>query len=162
MSVQLLSPFTQVFRRSAPKGSGDLLTGRWAIVDASGQAVVPGGGQAGKPGAYLVLEGNLGHKGTGADFSTATSTKSFTLPSVVQSGEIALAYGVFRYEVGPEGFDNSDVLGTPASYDVGDLLTTDQYGRLVPAAGGNELVKIEAIAVDANGVTKATLRTLGK
>src|SRR4051812_48176072 len=134
MSVTLLSPFTQVFRRSAPKGTGDLLTGRWALVDASGQAVVPGG-DAAKPGKYLILEGNVGHKGTNLEFdsSTKASTNSFSLPSVNAQGEVALAYGVFRYKVGPEAFDNVDVVNNGANYAVGKLLTDDAYGRLVPA-----------------------------
>ncbi len=157
MSVTLLSPFTQVFRRSAPIGdSGDILTGRWATVDASGEVVPPVAGEA---GAYLVLEGNVGHKGDSTEFddSSKDSTNSFSLPSVVAQGEIGLAYGVFRYEVGPEGFDNDD------PPDAGDLVTTDQYGRLVGATGGNEIAKIEAITIDDDGgVASAVVRTLGK
>lgn len=159
MSVKLLTPFTTVSRRSAPMPSDgdDILTGRWAIVDENGE-VVPVGTEAGKPGAYLVLEGNVSHKGSGADFdgTTKESTDSFELPSVVQSHEIALAYGVFRYEVGPEGFNNS------AIPDAGDLVTTDAYGRLVATTGGDEIAKVEAITTDDDGVVTAVVRTLGK
>jgi len=158
MSVMLLSPFTQVFRRSAPKGVGDVLSGRWFAVDASGQVVPPVAGSAGN---YLCLEGNRGHKGSNLEFAAGpafASTNSFTLPSVVQSGECALAYGVFRYEVGPEGCDPLAV----GLQTVGTPVAVDGAGRLVVAAGPAAVIgKVEAVATDVNGITKLTVRTYG-
>jgi len=159
MAVQLLTPFTQVFRRSAPKDTADLLTGRWVAIGSTGKAAVPGGGA--KVGLNLVIEGNKGHKGTNLEFGNAgtgyASTNYFTLPSVAQSGEVALAYGVFRYQVGPEGCDPT----AHASLAVDALVAVDAYGRIIPVGDGVAIGKVEAISTDANGVTLLTIRTFG-
>lgn len=155
MSVRLVTPFTHVDRRSAPKGTPDLLTGRWAILDSSGDAVVPG---AVRKGLYLTLEGNRIHIGTNLEFGSSPfdSTNSELLPAVVASNAVALAYGVFIYEVGPEGCDPLH------SFTVGDLVATDNFGRIVAASGGNELGKVEAVTTDGDGhVTLLRVRTLG-
>jgi hypothetical protein len=162
MSVMLLSPFTQVFRRSAPKDTPDVMTGRWFAVNAAGLVVVPG--TDGLLGLYLCLEGNKGHKGSNLEFGNVgtgyASTNSFTLPSVVQSGECALAYGAFRYEVGPEGCDPLSA-GPGSLAEVGTLVAVDQYGRIIPAGANVPIGKVEAVATDANGITKLTVRTFG-
>jgi hypothetical protein len=155
MSCELLTPFTQALRRSAIKGES-LLTGRWAAIDANGQAVAPGAGS--KRGLNLVLEGTHIHTGSNLDFGSAAamnSTKNEELPSVKAVGAVALAYGVFRYKVGPEGCDPAQ------SYTVGDLLDVDAYGRLIPASDdGDEVGRVEAVATDANGVTELVVHTL--
>jgi hypothetical protein len=170
MSVMLLTPFTMVNRRSAPMGgitatynpSGNYLTGRWALINASGEAVVPGIGHV--KGAYLVLEGNLGHNGDPTDFGADTtgyaSTSSFELPSVQQSGELALAYGAFRYQTGPEGCDPTQ------SFTVDGYVTLDGYGRIVPAgSAGVATGKVESVTTGVfNGsslVTELVVRTFG-
>ena len=165
MSVMLLTPFTMVNRRSAPMGpaqsqynpSDDFLTGRWGVINAAGEVVLPGAGPV--RGCYLILEGNLGHNGTAEEFEVSPpymSTSSFELPSVQQSGEVALAYGVFRYEVGPEGCD-------PKANFVNDgYVQVDQWGRIVPSGtGGISIGKVESVATDANGVTQLVIRTFG-
>lgn len=155
MSVRLVTPFTRVDRRSAPIGSGDILTGRWVVLDASGLAVVPG---AVRKGLYLALEGNLIHIGGTADFGSSpfASTKSEALPAVLASGALALAYGAFIYEVGPEGCDPTH------TFTVGDLVTTDNFGRIVAASSGNEIGKVEAVTTDGGSlVTLLRVRTFG-
>jgi hypothetical protein len=149
-----------VNRRSAPKHAGvDVLTGRWFALNNAAEVILPG--SSNKPGLYLAVEGNLGHKGTNLDFGNAgagyASTVSFIYPSVQQSNECALAYGVFRYEVGPEGCDPADAgLVTDA------LVTVDQYGRIITAGSGDVAMgKVEAVTRDANGVTKLVVRTFG-
>ena len=156
--AELLTPFSQVLRRSAPKGSADILTGRWVAVDANGQVVPRGTTEI--MGLYLAIEGNLVHTGDNTQFDgSGNSTKSSELPSVKQSGECALAYGVFRYRVGPEGC-------VPGStYTVDGLVTVDAAGRVVPLGGGDKdtaIAKVEAVTTDGNGVTELVLRTLGR
>lgn len=155
MSVRLVTPFTRVDRRSVPIGAGDILTGRWVALDANGLAVVPG---SARKGLYLALEGNLLHVGGTADFGSSpfASTKSVVLPAVLTSGALALAYGAFVYEVGPEGCDPAH------SFTVGDLVATDNFGRLVAASGGNEIAKVEAVTTDGGAlVTLIRVRTFG-
>lgn len=160
MAVELLTPFTMVNRRSAPKpAANDVLTGRWIALDTDGTVVAPGTKNV--AGLYLCIEGSLGHKGTNLEFGNSgagyASTKSFEYPSVKQSNECALAYGVFRYKVGPEGCDPA------ATFAVDDLITIDAYGRVVPATTGDETMgKVEAVATNDNGVTELTVRTFGK
>ena len=158
MAVKILSHFTATQRRSAPRGTGDLLTGRWAAVDANGQAVVPGAGS--KIGLYLVLEGNLIHIGSPTDFDTSPfpSTNSEQLPANKASNQVALAYGVFRYEVGPEGCNPG------ASYSVRDLVTSDNFGRLITTTDEElALGSVEAVTTDtSSNVTKLVIRTFGK
>jgi hypothetical protein len=167
MSVMLLTPFTMVNRRSVPMGGGDtvfnptddFLTGRWCVINASGEAVLPGNYH--KVGAYLILEGNLGHNGTAEQFGNAStgfaSTSSFELPSTQQSGELALAYGVFRYQVGPEGCDPT------RTFTVDGYVSIDGYGRIVPAGTGDCATgKVEAVTTDGSGnVSQLVIRTIG-
>jgi hypothetical protein len=157
MSVRLVTPFTQVNRRSVPIGAGALLTGRWATLDANGLAIVPGAVPV--IGGYLILEGSLIHVGDETDFSGSApyaSTDSNVLPSVAASGQVALAYGVFVFEVGPEGCDPTH------AFSPGDLVTIDAYGRIIAASGGNQIGKVEAVSTDASAlVTLLRIRTLG-
>jgi hypothetical protein len=60
MALNLLTPFTQVPRRSTAydttaNGGIGLITGRWAVINSSGLATLPA---AGVGGVYLVLEGS--------------------------------------------------------------------------------------------------------
>lgn len=149
MAVELVTPYSQVLRRSAIKGASDILTGRVVAVNTSGQVVAPG---TQRVGLYLALEGNLIHIGgnLAGDFGASTpfaSTNSKALPSVTPTGAIALAYGVFRYKVGPEGFDPA------ATYTVGQLVRADADGRLV-AVGG------EATGVDFQDVSYAVVESV--
>ena len=161
MSVTLLTPFSMVTRRGAPKGAGDALTGRWATVGSDGRLAAPGSQRL---GLYLILEGNLIHTGIHTDFGLIgvgfASTKSVELPSVAAAGACALAYGVYRYQVGPQGFDPA------ASYAVGDKVRSDAFGRIVPigtlatddTGEDDAIATVEAIVVN----TSLTLRTNGK
>jgi len=169
MSVMLLTPFTMVNRRSAPMGgvlntynpAGDFLTGRWVIMTSSGEIQVPG--TSGVRGAYLLLEGNLGHNGTAEQFGNSgtgyASTSSFELPSVQQSGECALVYGVFRFQVGPEGVNPADT----GLQTVGNYWTIDGYGRIVAAAsGGVAMGRVESVSLDgSNNISEFVGRTFG-
>lgn len=146
MAVELLTPMSQVTRRSAPIGGSDILTGRLVAINSSGQVVAPG---TQRVGLYLALEGNKIHVGGNAasDFGATTpfaSTNSKTLPSVAPTGAIALAYGVYRYKVGPEGVDPA------ATYTVGQLVRSDADGRLVA-------VGAEATGVDVQDVASAVV-----
>lgn len=156
--VELLSPFTMVHRRSLPQ-QVDILTGRWAMQNNTGRAAVPGA--AAKFGLYLVLEGALLHTGSNLDFGLVgtgfASTEFVRHPTVGAVGEVALAYGIFRFRVGPEGFD--PLVG----YNVGDFVEVDNFGRLILFTGGAapRVAKVEAVATDAGGITELTLLTLG-
>lgn len=165
MSVTLVTPFSQVTRRSAIKGSGDILTGRLVAVNSAGQVVAPG---TQRVGLYLALEGNLIHVGSNlaGDFGASTpfaSTNAKALPSVTPTGAVALAYGVYRYTVGPEGFDPA------ATYTVGQLVRSDADGRLV-AVGAEatgvdfqdvSYAVVEAVSVANSRTSELTVRTLG-
>lgn len=156
---ELLSIFTGVDRRSTTVADGvtHLLSGRWAVIDANGQAKYPGAGD--KLGMYLVLEGTHRHIGDNTEFGAAphNSTNAVELPSVKAAGAVALAYGVFRYRVGPEGCNPAE------TFNVEDMVTVDAYGRVIPSAvAGDEVARVEAVSTDANGVTELVLRTLGK
>ena len=165
MGVMLLTPFTMVNRRSAPMGgtsvwnpAGNFLTGRWGVENSSGEIDLPGTNAI--RGIYLILEGNLGHNGTNLQFGNAAagfaSTSSFELPSVQQSGELALAYGVFRYQVGPEGCDPL------ATFTVGHYVSVDQYGRIIPSGSSEDVIgKVESVTSNASGVTELVIRTFG-
>lgn len=150
MSVNLLTPFTMVPRRSAPVASGvTLFTGRWATINAAGEAVLPTAGGVG----LLVLEGNkIAKEGTtfGAG-PTFTPAESIALPSnaAAASNSVALAYGVFRFDVGPEGFDVTGLA-------VEDGLELDAAGRLVKLASGTRVATVEAVSA-----SKLVARTLG-
>jgi hypothetical protein len=159
MTVELVTPFSQVLRRSVPADSAfQALTGRLAFVDANGKAVAPG---TQRIGLYLVLEGKVNHIGVRTEFGagpTFLSTNAVALPMVAQTGHVALAYGIFRYKVGPEGRDPA------ATYNVGDLVTSDAAGRLVVVSGADaDDVAFGVVEVGA-GATEAdiTIRTLGR
>ena len=155
---ELITPFTQVHRKSAIKSAGQaqLLSGRWAALDASGEAAYPGAGA--KQGLYLVIEGSHIHIGSNTEFGGSTpfaSTNAESLPSVAAAGAVGLAYGVFRYRVGPEGCNPA------ATYTVGSLVEVDADGRVIPLAAGVAIARVEAVSTNANGVTELVLRTLG-
>lgn len=156
--IELLSPFTMVQRRSLAQGDDSLLTGRWAMQDNTGRAVVPGA--AAKFGLYLILEGELLHTGSNVEFGagpTFLSTRFERHPTVGAVGECALAYGIFRFRVGPEGFDPLD------NYVVGNYVEVDDAGRLVPFAAGAapRAARIEAVETNAAGFTQLTCLALG-
>jgi len=143
LDVNLLTPFTQVPRRSCPIASATTLySGRWATLDTSGNAVVASAGLAG----YLVLEGN-------AVALTVDSNKvvltSDALPSAVAANACALAYGVYRATVDAHGY----ILGSIA---VGDGLELDSSGRLIKLASGVRVATCEAVSA-----TALTFRTVG-
>src|SRR5271170_4941257 len=134
--LNLLTPFSTVPRRSSAydataNGGLGLITGRWAVINSSGLATLPA---AGVGGAYLVLEGN-----TQPDPTVTTTIGAgpaylpaplVSLPSSVAAGQVALAYGVFRYAVDIEGFD-------PASLIIGSPLQVDAVGRAALLTGTN-------------------------
>jgi hypothetical protein len=153
--LRTVTPFTSVKRRSAPIGGSDILTGRWVTINGSGLVVAPG--SAAPDALYLALEGSQIHVGSPTDFGSSPypSTNFNELPSVVASGQLALAYGQFIYEVGPEGCDPTH------TFSVGDLVTSDAYGRLVAAGGGNQIGVIESVTTDTSAhVTLLRVRTL--
>lgn len=147
----LLTPFTQVLRRSAPIGSGvELISGRWAGRNAAGEAILPTAGGF----AELVLEGNKKHA-EDATFAVTTNDPSsiVDLPSAKAANEAALAYGIFRFEVDPVGFVQAVETGA-----VDALLAVDAAGRLVLATSGAvPLAIIETATAD-----KLIARTLAQ
>jgi hypothetical protein len=151
MSVNLLTPFTVVPRRSAPiAASTDLYEGRWAGINSSGEATLPSAGGRG----LLILEGNK-KAVEGTTFGagpTFTPVQSVALPSnaAAASNQASLAYGVFRFEVGPEGF-------VAASLVAGSGLELDAAGRLVILASGLRVATVETVSA-----TKLVARTLGE
>ena len=156
MSIELLTPFSMVNRRTVVKGTNDVLTGRWVQTDGSNKitsAVDPT-----KGGSVLVLEGNLLHTGLPTDFSGANSTVFTRLPSVDAVGAIGVAYGVFRYHVGPEGVLQSD------AFAVGDAVYLDTAGRVTKVNGGSaiKIGTIESLTGTTAAWTDVTLRTSGQ
>lgn len=154
MAVELLTPFSLVLRRTVLKGTADVLTGRWVQVDGNGFTLAPA-----SPGAplYLALEGNLVHTGGVADFDgSGNSTKSTALPSVGAVGAIGVAYGIYRYHVGPEGVLQSDALT------VGAKVYADSAGRLTINASGTfgPVAIIEALTGTTAAWTDVVVRTL--
>lgn len=141
--VNLLTPFTQVPRRSCPIASAvTLYSGRWANLDSSGNAIVATGGVAG----YLVLEGNA--LALTVDTNKVVLT-SVALPSAVAANAAALAYGVYRATVDAHGY-------IITSINVGDGLELDSSGRLIKLASGVRVATCEAVST-----TALTFRTLG-
>lgn len=153
--INLLTPFTQVPRRSVGydatvnAGNGPI-TGRWSALNSSGIAVLPAAGAA---GVYLNLEGASSVKpavaatiGAGPGF---LPSPLISLPSTVAAGQVALAYGVYRFAVDLEGFD-------PAGLSVGAGLQVDAVGRLILLAGGARVATVEAFTS-----TNLIARTLG-
>lgn len=155
MAVEILSQFSETKRRSVISSSGTLLTGRWVTIDSNGQAALPGA--ANVKGLYLLLEGDYIHIGDPTDFGTAPfdSTSKEELPSNKAVGAVAIAYGIFRYRTGPEGCDPA------ATFNVGDAVSVDQYGRIVAATTVENAI-VEGVTTDSGGnVTELVLRTLG-
>jgi hypothetical protein len=156
MALNLLTPFSTVLRRSCAydataNGNLGLITGRWAVINSSGVATLPA---AGVGGAYLVLEGN-----TQPDPTQTTTIGSgpgylpaplVSLPSSVASGQVALAYGVFRFTVDIEGWATAGV-------SVGSGLQVDAVGRLVILSGSN----VRVATAEAVTSTNLIARTLG-
>lgn len=156
MSIELLTPFSMVNRRTVTKGANDVLTGRWIQLDGSNK--VTASVDPNKGDSYLVLEGNLLHTGLPTDFSGAASTVFSRLPSVDAVGAIGVAYGVFRYHVGAEGVLQSD------AFAVGDAVFLDTAGRITKVNGGSavKVGTIEALVGTAGAWTDVTLRTSGQ
>ncbi len=156
MSIELLTPFSMVNRRTVIKGASDVLTGRWVQIDGSNK--VTASVDPTKGGSYLVLEGNLLHTGGPADFSGAASTKFTNLPSVDAVGALGVAYGVFRYHVGAEGVLQSD------AFTVGAKVFLDSAGRvtLVNAGSAVQVGTIEALVGTTGAWTDITIRTVAQ
>jgi hypothetical protein len=156
MALNLLTPFSQTLRRSTAydataNGGLGLITGRWAVINSSGVATLPA---AGVGGVYLVLEGNTQPDPTQTTVIGAgpgyLPSPLVTLPSSVASGQVALAYGVFRFTVDLEGF-------AAASLAVGSGLQVDAVGRLVILSGSN----IRVATVESFTSTNLIARTTG-
>lgn len=153
--LKLLTPLGQVPRRSVGYdttinvGAGPI-TGRWSAINSSGNAVLPAAGAA---GVYLNYEGSVIPKPDATITIGLTPTflpaPMVSLPSSVAALQVALAYGVYRFSVGIEGFD-------PTSLVVGSGLQVDAVGRLVLLAGGTRVATVEAVTS-----TSLTARTLG-
>jgi hypothetical protein len=150
MAVNLLTPFTQVLRRSVPVASGvSPITGRWVSTDASGAAILPTA--AGQGNVSLVVEG-IQQPSVDATFDASNvPSLLISLPSSVASGQVALAYGIFRYSVGPEGFT-----AAVASANPGQLLYVTTAGILDTTAGAGKAVAV----VEYASATLLTVRTL--
>jgi hypothetical protein len=156
MSIELLTPFSMVNRRTAIKGTNDVLTGRWVQLDSANK--VTASVDPTKGGSYLVLEGNLLHTGGPADFSGAASTLFTRLPSVDAVGALGVAYGIFRYHVGPEGVLQSD------AFTVGAPVYLDSAGRitLVNAGSAIKVGVIESVVGTTGAWTDVTIRTVSQ
>lgn len=165
MAVTLVTPFYQVTRRSAIKGTASVQTGRLVAVNSAGQVVSPG---TQRLGLYLAFEGDIIHIGgnLSTDFGASSpfsSTNFTTLPAGAATGAVALAYGVYRYTVGPEGFDPA------ATYTVGQVVRADADGRLVAVgaeASGTAVqdvayAVVESVSVANSRTSELTVRTLG-
>jgi len=157
MAVELLTPFSMVNRRTAIKGSTEVLTGRWVQMD--GTNTVTASVDPTKGDFYLALEGTELHVGGPSDFDVTANSTDFTyLPSVEAVGAIGVAYGQFRYHVGPEGVDQS-----VAAFAAGDTVYLDTYGRLNKTAGGSNkaVAVVESVTGTQSAYTDITVRTLG-
>lgn len=150
MSVQLLTPFTQVDRRSAAVATGvKPLSGTWISKNAAGEAILPTA--AGQGNVELVLEG-LSKPSEKATFDGSNVPSAIVdLPSAVAANQVALAYGIFRFEVGPEGFTTAVETATP-----GTLLYVTTAGKLDTTAGAGIAVAV----VESASASKLVARTL--
>jgi hypothetical protein len=151
MAVMLLTPFTQVSRRSVQVASGVLpVSGRWISTNATGLAALPA---AGSPNVSLVIEG-LRAASVEATFDGSNVPSAFaSFSSAVAANAIAVAYGVFRFEVGPEGFATEVETALP-----GTALYVDAAGVLVstPPAG----TPVAVALVETASTTKLVARSL--
>ena len=158
MAIELLTPFSMVNRRTAIKGTNDVLTGRWVQLDNAGKvasAVNPLLGDS-----YLVIEGNILHTGSPSDFTNSGITSAvFTrLPSSDAVGALGIAYGIFRYHVGPEG-----VLQSDSAFATGVAVYLDSSGRLITTAGSAVRVGVvESVVGNQNAWTDITIRTVSQ
>lgn len=156
MGVELLTPFSMVNRRTAIKGSNDVLTGRWIQMDSAGK--VTASVDPAKGGSYLCIEGNLIHTGLPTDFSGAASTVYTRLPSSDAVGALGIAYGVFRYHVGAEGVLQSD------AFTIGATVYLDTAGRVTLASGGGAIKVgvVESLVGTTAAWTDVTIRTVSQ
>lgn len=150
MAVELLTPFSQVTRRSiAVKANVTPLTGTWVSTDTNGEAILPSA--AGVSAAGLVLEG-LAQPSVNATFdSNNAASATVAMPSAVAANQIAVAYGIFRFKVGPEGYTTAVESTSP-----GDLLYVTTAGKLDTTAGAGKAVAV----VETASATQLIARTL--
>lgn len=150
MSIQLLTPFTQVNRRSMAVAAGVTpTTGLWVSQNAAGEAILPA--SAGQGLVSLAIEG-LRKPSETATFDGSNIPSAYaSLPSAVAANQVAVAYGVFRFEVGPEGFTTAVESTSP-----GDLLYVTTAGKLDTTAGAGVAVAV----VESASATKLVARTL--
>lgn len=157
MSLRPVTPFERISRRSVPIGTDPTLSGRWMTLNSSGVLALPG--SADPRACYLLWEGLYNHIGSNTQFAGTApymSTDYDTLPAVEASGQAALAYGKYIYEVGPEGCDPTQV------FTVGMLVTIDANGRLIPVSGSAQPVGVvEIVSTDGSSlVTLLRIRAL--
>jgi hypothetical protein len=150
MAVELLTPFSQVTRRSVTvKANVTPLTGTWVSTDANGEALLPTG--AGVSAAGLVLEG-LAQPSVNATFDgNNAASATVAMPSAVAANQIAVAYGVYRFKVGPEGYTTAVETANP-----GTLLYVTTAGKLDTTAGAGIAVAV----VETASATQLVARTL--
>jgi hypothetical protein len=157
MAVELLTPFTAVNRRSAPKASSNpiILTGRFYAIDSTGSVALPA---LAAVGVYLAVEGDRLHIGSPSDFSAGASTNYVLHNAVTATGHIALAYGVYRVKIGPEAVDQAITLA------LNDKLKVDTLGRLTNATvvDDNCIAYVEAFTGTTGAYTDVTIRTTGR
>jgi len=150
MSVQLLTPFTQVDRRSAAVyTSVKPVSGSWVTTNSSGEAILPT--SAGQGNVSFVLEGIRQPTLAATIANTGIASEYVDLPSAVAANQVALAYGIFRFEVGHEGY-----IAAVETADPGDLLYVDTNGRLSKTAGAGIAVAV----VESASATRFVARTL--
>jgi hypothetical protein len=142
-----VNPLTQVSslltRGTVFKTVAPVLTGRWVQLDATNKVVdngtVPVVDPA-KAGSLFIWEGTRGFSGTTrAELSDAD--KFFNLPAASANGACTAIYGVFRCEVGPEGFEAA-VVGQPT----GTKLQLTAAGTLDVASSGNVVAVVDAVS----------------
>lgn len=151
MAIQLLTPFTMVARRSVTVAAGvQPISGTWVSFNAAGEAVLPAA--AGQGNVELVLEGVRKPSEKATFNATNEPSELVTLPSAAASNTVATAYGVFRFEVGPEGFTPAVETATP-----GTLLYVTTTGKL-DTTGGSGAVAVAV--VEQASATKLVARTL--
>jgi hypothetical protein len=138
VSVNVINPsFGGDLRRSIQVKSGvtTLMTGRWCAIDANGQALKPTAGQA---GVQLMLEGQV-KPSVDATFAATTNEPSATaqMPSAIAANAVATVFGVYRFEVGPEGY-----VEAVESAGANTKLAVDAEGRLKVAVATEVVVAI--------------------
>jgi hypothetical protein len=148
--INLLTPFTQVDRRSMQVYSGvKPLTGTWVTNNPAGEAILPTA--AGQGNVSLVLEGLTVPKANATFDGNNVPSALADLPSAVAANAIAVAYGIFRFEVGPEGFETAVESASP-----GALLYVATSGKLSLTAGAG----VAVATVESASAAKLVARTL--